>query len=103
FGELVPSANKKMLEPAPEFRHLLNPSAIELVLVPGIAFDRQGHRLGFGGGYFDRFLPKAPKAFRIGLAFEVQLSDDALPKEAHDAQLDCIVTEKSIIKTGRSN
>lgn len=57
---------------------------VDLVLVPGIAFDRRGHRLGHGHGYFDRFLARFPKAIpTVGLAFDFQLLD-RLPTDAHD-------------------
>jgi 5-formyltetrahydrofolate cyclo-ligase len=57
---------------------------LDLVLVPGIAFDRRGHRLGHGLGYFDRFLARLPKAIpTVGLAFRFQLLD-RLPTAAHD-------------------
>lgn len=64
---------------------------IGLVVVPGLAFDRRGNRLGLGGGYYDRFLArvKAPKA---GLIYSALLLD-ALPAEAHDIPMDLVVTE----------
>lgn len=64
---------------------------IDLVVVPGLAFDRRGNRLGLGGGYYDRFLTRvnAPKA---GLIYR-ELLLDALPAEAHDIPMDLVVTE----------
>lgn len=57
---------------------------VDLMVVPGLAFDRSGHRLGHGGGYYDRFLEKAPPAiFTVGLAFDFQVVDE-LPKHATD-------------------
>jgi 5-formyltetrahydrofolate cyclo-ligase len=66
-------------------------TAIDLVLVPGVAFDPNGHRLGRGGGYYDRMLAACPGT-RIGLAFECQLVPH-VPTEPHDIAMDLLVTE----------
>lgn len=68
---------------------------LDLLLIPGVGFDESGFRLGFGRGYFDRFLQSC-KAFRMGLAYEAQLTP-ALPASTWDVPMDCIVTEKRII------
>lgn len=68
---------------------------IDLVLVPGVGFDERGYRLGFGKGYYDRFLGSC-RAFRMGLAFEAQLTG-VLPTSAWDTPVDCIVTEKRFL------
>ena len=70
---------------------------IELVLVPGIVFDKRGHRIGYGYGYYDKFLKKVPKAFKIGLAFDFQVIDK-IPKEQYDMPVDLIITEERVIK-----
>lgn len=72
------------------------PQAMDLVIVPGVAFDRQGHRVGRGGGWYDRSLAGV-QGCRIGLAFECQLVD-RVPAEAHDQQVDLIVTEQRVIR-----
>ena len=64
----------------------------EGILVPGAAFDREGCRLGFGGGYYDRWLPGFP-GFRVGLCREAALQD-RLPREPHDCRVDRVLTEK---------
>lgn len=65
---------------------------LDLVLVPGIAFDRRGHRLGHGHGYFDRFLARLPKTTpTVGLAFRFQLLN-RLPRAAHDHAVQTILT-----------
>ena len=69
---------------------------IGLVLVPGIVFDKEGHRIGYGFGYYDKFLAKVPKAIKIGLAFDFQVVDK-IPAEMHDVPVDMIVTEKRIL------
>ncbi len=85
-------------EPAPENQIELNDTfAAAPILVPGVAFDRAGNRLGFGAGYFDRFLA-SHSGTKIGLAYEFQIMD-RLPQEAHDVQMDWIVTENGCIET----
>lgn len=66
---------------------------IDVVFVPGVGFDRLGHRIGSGRGYYDRFLPRLRAgAVRVGLAFACQLLE-RLPVEPHDVPLDWVVTE----------
>jgi len=84
-------------EPAAACRRPEDLDRIDAVFVPAVAFDRFGYRVGYGGGYYDRFLPRAPRAARIGLAFSGQIVD-ALPAEAHDVPVDLIVTEAGIIR-----
>lgn len=85
-------------EPITERRTALDPKKIDTVILPGSVFDMQGGRLGYGGGYYDRFLAfEAPQARRIGLAFEKQVVD-WVPLEAHDMKLDILVTEARIIR-----
>jgi 5-formyltetrahydrofolate cyclo-ligase len=79
--------------PSPE-GPIVPPEEIDLIVVPGLAFDRLCHRLGRGGGYYDRYLPKC-RGVTVGLAYEFQMAD-SLPLEAHDAQLDFVATESAI-------
>ena len=69
---------------------------LDLILVPGVAFDRYGNRLGRGGGFYDRLLPLY-SAKRIGICFEFQISDK-IPAEPHDCRMDFLVTESKILK-----
>jgi len=71
---------------------------IDLVVVPGLAFDRQGGRLGFGGGYYDRFLGST-SAFRVGLVYDCLLLDE-VPMEAHDARIDVVISGMGLYRTG---
>ncbi len=64
--------------------------SIDCVLVPGMAFDKAGHRLGRGKGYYDRLLPKLKNAYKIGVCFPFQFLDE-IPHEPHDVLMDCIV------------
>ena len=68
---------------------------IGVALIPGIAFDKTGHRIGFGGGYFDRLLKKL-RCTTIGLAYEFQIIDN-VPARHYDVPVDFIVTEKRLI------
>jgi len=84
-------------EPLPHLvqTQTLNPYDLDLVLVPGSAFDVQGGRLGYGGGYYDRFFSsEATRAVRIGLAFDLQLVEK-VPIESHDQLMDFVVTERN--------
>ena len=79
-------------EPKPSARRPVPLRDVDLWLVPGIAFDRRGHRLGHGHGYFDRFLARVPKTTpTVGLAFAFQLLD-RLPTAAHDHAVQTILT-----------
>jgi 5-formyltetrahydrofolate cyclo-ligase len=72
---------------------LVDPVALDVVVVPGLAFTADGRRLGQGGGHYDRFLPRLrPDCVTVGVGFAEQLVDD-LPTEAHDVRLDLVVTD----------
>ena len=73
----------------------------DLILVPMLAFDSKLHRIGFGGGWYDRFLTNQSAALKLGLAYDVQEYEE-LPFEGHDVALDCIVTETRVIKKSAS-
>jgi 5-formyltetrahydrofolate cyclo-ligase len=75
-------------------------SDLDIVIVPGVAFDRRGHRLGSGHGYYDRFLAEI-ESLRVGLAFGAQIVDE-VPVNDYDQAMDFIVTEGEIISCGAS-
>ena len=78
-----------ILEPAEA--EIVSPREVEVWLVPGIAFTRNGKRLGYGGGWYDRLLAEAPKdSLKIGIAHAFQVVDD-LPSEPHDILLSKVV------------
>lgn len=79
-----------------EKRRLIAPDKIDLIIVPGVAFDKAGHRLGMGGGFYDRFMLRASRAVRAALAYDCQLLA-AVPAEVHDLIVDYIITEKQNI------
>ena len=69
--------------------------AMNVVLLPLVAWDYRGHRLGMGGGFYDRSLAEAPGVIKVGVAFELQRVD-SLPTEAWDIDLDFVVTETTL-------
>ena len=103
-NEIIPVEIKNLAELEEKKFGLLEPknaekkiaaSNIDLVLVPGVAFDCTGNRLGYGKGFFDRFLEKA-RCNTIGLCFEQHL-EQKLPAEQHDKKVGKIITEKRTI------
>lgn len=72
--------------------------SIDVVILPGVAFDERGRRLGYGGGYYDRLLPTLrPDCIRIGVAFDEQLLPE-IPAEEHDANVAIVVTPSRVIR-----
>lgn len=70
---------------------------LELIIVPGIVFDRQGYRLGAGKGFYDRFLKKCAASLKVGLTFEKTFLP-CLPREKNDIPMDMVITEKNIYR-----
>jgi 5-formyltetrahydrofolate cyclo-ligase len=84
-------------EPKQSCLRPLDPCLIDLVLVPGVVFDQAGNRLGYGFGFYDRFLVSLRSGVRrVALAYSFQLVEK-LPAEEHDCPVDLIVTEKKLI------
>ena len=79
-----------------EDRIFLQPDALDVILVPGAAFDYSGHRLGLGQGYYDHFLTRAHRAKKIGIGFDFQLSYQ-VPFEPHDINVDAIITSTRVV------
>lgn len=78
--------------------YFIEPMDLDIVLVPGVAFSRDGKRLGMGKGYYDRFLTRT-KALRIGICATYNLLDD-VPTDEHDALMDYLVTPNGVINCG---
>jgi 5-formyltetrahydrofolate cyclo-ligase len=93
WEELKPSFYG-LLEPPPPAE--FNPVQPDLIVVPGVAFDLCGYRLGYGGGYYDRLLWCLNRTTTVGLAFEAQIVPQ-VPRETHDVPLDFVVTESRFI------
>ena len=95
-NELEPGAFN-ILEPKKKFLRPVLPEGIDLVIVPGVAFDEDGDRIGYGMGFYDRFLRNIRKHVPvIGLAYELQIVDD-IPVDDTDVTVDKVVTEERII------
>jgi len=94
--ELVPSALgiKEPIKRSEDHKEL---SAHQAFIIPAIGFDQNGHRLGYGGGFYDRYLNNTNK-IKIGVGYCVQITDGLWPVDEHDIQLNYIVTEKYVIK-----
>ena len=93
--DLEPGAFGIHEPPADYDGDVIAPEAFDVVLVPGIAFDPLGYRLGFGHGYYDKFLPQVrADALRVGLAFACQIVP-TLPHAAHDIPMHRVITEEA--------
>ena len=79
----------------PTMAQVASPVDLRLIVVPGVAFDAQGGRLGHGRGHFDRLLARS-EALRVGLCFENRLVE-AVPMEPHDVRMDVVATEKRML------
>ncbi len=82
----------------PKNTAIADPKAIDVVIVPGIAFDKSGGRVGFGKGCYDGFL-KSTDAVRVGVCYEFQMCEK-IPTEPHDEKMDFAVTEKRVVLLG---
>ena len=105
FHEVVPeqlvAARFGLREPRADWRNTVGLVEIAAFIVPGVAFDRQGGRLGWGHGHYDATLAAAPaNALRIGLAFDTQLVD-AVARDPHDIDLSHVVTESATYEVPR--
>ena len=78
----------------PETAPLVEPDRLDFILVPALTYDRAGYRIGYGGGYYDRYLHEI-SAFTAGLGRE-RLLWDKLPNEPHDVAVKCLITEKEV-------
>ena len=80
FGTVYPSGDNEFTK------------ELDLIVVPGLAYDNQGGRLGYGGGYYDTFLATQPNALKVGVGFQSQLIAE-VPMEEHDVKLDMIISK----------
>ena len=89
FGAWEPSGGER-----------LDPSMIDVVVTPAVVFDRSGRRVGYGGGFYDRFFPLTD-AVRAGVGYDLQLIDQDLPSGHFDLRLDIVVTESEVLRFRR--
>ena len=80
----------------------VDPEVLDVVVVPAIAYDRAGRRVGYGGGFYDRFLPSTrPDTLRVGLGFDLQLVEGDLPSGPFDSRVDLVVTTSETLSCDR--
>lgn len=85
-----------IMEPKP-YLNRISPREMDLILVPGLLFDRKGYRIGYGGGYYDKYLAKVSTDCKtIGLAYDQQITNN-LPHDSFDKKVMLIITEKENI------
>lgn len=82
--------------PDPQKSNPILPASIHMVVVPAVAFDRAGNRLGLGAGYYDRFLTEAATSVLTGMTWGCQLTDQ-IPTEQHDIKMHYLMTENGLI------
>ncbi len=86
-----------ILCPKGEFINKISPELVDLIVVPGVVFDERGHRLGYGKGFYDKFLHSIKRNVpTVGLSFELQIVEK-IPNRIYDVQLDKIITEKRVV------
>lgn len=84
----IPSLNQEI--------EAVEAACLTTILVPGLSFDRDGHRLGYGKGYYDRFLAEfGAEVLKVGVCFSFQMSQKSLPSQKHDFQIDSICHENA--------
>ena len=88
-----------LMVPDPTKLNLVNPGMIDLIVVPAVAYDYDGNRLGMGAGYYDRFIPHALKAVLIGAIWSIQLVD-RVPTGQYDQSVNYLLMEDAIIHCG---
>ena len=99
FNSELEKGKKGILEPKKEYYRLFPPEEIDLIIVPGVAFDLSGNRIGRGFGYYDNFLRKVCSSAKIiALAFEMQIVKK-IPNDKNDIPVHKIITEKRIINS----
>lgn len=86
FGVWEPKSNREVL-------------GVEVAIVPGLAFDQSGNRIGFGAGYYDRYLAAHPRILKIGVCYEFQVVGGISPDKT-DVRMDYVVTEQGIYQRG---
>lgn len=85
-------------EPKENIENLIDKNNMDLIIVPGVCFDEVKNRIGFGKGYYDRYLFDAKNVVKVGICFDEQvLRDSNIPVDRYDVKMDMIITNKKII------
>ncbi len=100
LDELNPGAFD-IREPANRADRAVDPKTLDLVVLPGVAFDRRGARLGFGKGFYDRALAGTKKTL-VALAYDFQVVE-RVPTEPHDVMMDAVITESQYLETSKNH
>ncbi len=90
-----------LLVPNPATLKVMDPQLIDLMIVPGVAYDYYGNRLGMGAGYYDRFIPQAPRTILIGAIWSSYILE-SIPHHSYDMPVHYLLSEDKIIKCNRS-
>jgi len=96
INEDLEIGNFGVLEPKKDKERIVEPDILDLIVIPGVCFDKRGYRIGYGAGYYDRFLSKLPKIPRLSLALQLQMVDE-VPEDYYDIPVDYIITEEENI------
>ena len=91
FSQLTPSGPFGIREPSPLSSHIVPKKSMDLVIVPGLCFDKKHHRLGYGKGFYDRFLLGCP-AYKVGVCFDEQRYQGELPITPFDVAVDEVIS-----------
>lgn len=86
-----------IFEPENQKDRVMIPSHKDIILVPGLLYDRRGYRIGYGGGFYDKYFEKYPDGIRIGVLYHGQLRNQ-IEEEPFDQPLDCLITELECIE-----
>ena len=99
-GEPLEESGYGITEPLASAPRIAEPD-IDVILVPGLCFDGSGYRVGYGKGFYDRLLPKLPRAIRIGICYDHELLGE-LPSTSHDVPVHIVVTNARVLKVEAS-
>lgn len=97
-GDPLEESGMMFLQPRQSAERIAE-DAVDLVLVPALALDERGHRVGFGRGFYDRLLPRLVRATRVGIIFHFELVAE-VPERDADEPVDVIVTDERVVRTG---
>lgn len=84
-----------ILEPEYKYENIIKPDKNTVIIVPGLAFDKDFYRIGYGGGYYDKYIDENEYMLTVGVCFEEQITD-VVPRDERDRAVDIIVTDKKI-------